>query len=233
MTIGIPTVKRIFNDKKASYLIETLHSLLDENLPEEELADILIIVFLADTEKSAREEVKEILRSNFGQYLDVNLIHVIEAPPGFYPRLTGLKQTHKDGPERMYWRSKQCMDYVFMFYYSHGLSQYYLHLEDDVAAEPNYMAQIRDFINLKGNTRWDILAFSKWGFIGKLIHNKDLRKFGRFITMFYNEMPVDWLLLLYMELQTGKNILNDKTNEYTWKKELFHHIGQQSSSLGT
>lgn len=213
--------------------METLNSLLTKNLSEEVLADVIIVVFLADTAVSAREEVKQVLRANFRKYLDMNLIHVIAAPPSFYPQLTGLKQTQNDRPERMYWRSKQSMDYVFMFYYSQGLSHYYLHLEDDVSAEPNYLQQIRDFIDLQGEKKWGILAFSKWGFIGKLIPDKDLRTFGRFIAMFYSEMPVDWLLLFYIELRGGKNLFHDEKRELVWKKELFHHVGHQSSSLGT
>jgi len=233
LTIGIPTVQRNFKNKTASYLVETLNSLLTPNLSEYDLEDLLIVVFLADTEKSAREDVKQIMKSHFGKYLDMNVIHVIAAPPSFYPQLIGLKQTLNDRPERMYWRSKQSMDYAFMFYFLDVLSKYYLHLEDDVVAEPNYMKQIRDFINLKSDTKWSILAFSHWGFIGKLIQEKDLRKFGRFIAMFYSEMPVDWLLLFYMKLEGGKHILDDKKKEFTWKTELFHHIGHQSSSLGT
>lgn len=231
LTIGIPTVQRIFKNKTVSYLTETLNSLLNNKVSDNDLADLLIVVFLADTEEAPREEVKRTLRSKFGKYLDMNLIHVIAAPASFYPQLKGLKRTLNDGQERMYWRSKQSMDYVFMFYYSQGLSQYYLHLEDDVTAEPNYMTQIRDFIARKGDTKWDVLAFSEWGFIGKLFQDKDLRKFGRFITMFYNEMPVDWILLFYMKLRGGTHILDNKN--LTWETELFHHIGHQSSSLGT
>lgn len=160
-----------------------------------------------------------------------NLISVsVELNSGMLFKKT-LTQTLKDSPERMYWRSKQSMDYAFIFHYCQGLSQYYLHLEDDVTAEPNYMRQIRDFVARQGDAKWDVLTFSGWGFIGKLFQDKDLRKFARYITMFYNEMPVDWLLYLYSELQAGQSILGDK--EHKGDSELFHHIGHQSSSLGT
>lgn len=231
LTIGIPTVQRTFKNKTQSYLVATLNSLLNNGTSEEDLKNILIVVFLADTEESARISVKQELRSNFAKYLEMNLIHVISAPASFYPRLRGLQSTLNDGPERMYWRSKQSMDYVFMFYYSQGLAQYYLHLEDDVAVKPNAMSQIRQFIDLRGDKKWDVLAFSSWGFIGKLFRDKDLRMLGRFIEKFYNEMPCDWLLYLYLQSRGGKNILDDKINSFT--TELFHHVGHQSSSLGT
>lgn len=233
LTIGIPTVQRIFNNTSAFYLVRTLNSLLNSDVADEDLSNLLIVIFLADTKASAREEVKTLLKSNFGQYFKRNLIHVIAAPPSFYPQLEGLQRTLNDGQERMYWRSKQCMDYVFMFYYCQGLSQYYLHLEDDVISKPDYMEQIRRFIDLKADTRWDVLWFSRWGFIGKLFQDKDLRNFGRFITMFYSEMPVDWLLFNYMGFRAGGRSFDDIKKEIIWKTELFHHIGRQSSSLGT
>ncbi|KAL9965418.1 hypothetical protein ACROYT_G029217, partial [Oculina patagonica] len=231
LTIGIPTVQRTFKNKTKSYLTSTINSLISNGTSKEELKNILIVVFLADTEKSARTNVKQELRSNFAKYLEMNLIHVISAPSSFYPRLKGLPSTLNDGPERMYWRSKQSMDYVFMFYYSQGLAEYYLHLEDDVAVEPNTVSQIRQFIDLRRDKKWDVLAFSSWGFIGKLFRDRDLRFFGRFIEKFYNEMPCDWLLYLYLQSRGGKSILDDKNSTYT--KELFHHVGHQSSSLGT
>ena len=230
LTIGIPTVQRFFKNKTASYLVETLNSLINGS-SEEDLKNILIVVFLADTEESARVNVMEELRSNFGKYLDMNLIHVISAPSSFYPRLKGLQLTLGDGEDRMHWRSKQVMDYVFMFYYSQGLAQYYLHLEDDVTVMPNALSQIREFIELKGDKKWGILAFSWWGFIGKLIPDNDLRLIGRYLEKFYNEMPCDWLLYIYSESQGGLSILDDKNN--TWTTNLFRHVGHQSSSLGT
>lgn len=228
LTIGIPTVQRTFENKTESYLVATLNSLITNGSSEEDLKNILIVVFLADTEESARRSVKQELRSNFGKYLDMNLIHVISAPSSFYPRLKGLKLTLGDGPERMYWRSKQAMDYVFMFYYSQGLAQYYLHLEDDLVVMPNALSQIREFIDLRAGKQWGILAFSKWGFIGKLIRDSDLRLIGRYLEKFYNEMPCDWLLNVYLR---SRGEINDKSN--SWTKELFRHVGHQSSSLGT
>lgn len=209
----------------------TLSSLIINGSSEEDLKNILIVVFLADTEESARTNVKQELRSNFGKYLEMNLIHVISAPPSYYPRLRGLQSTLGDGPDRMYWRSKQVTDYIFMLYYSQGLAQYYLHLEDDVTVEPNTLSKIREFIDLRADKQWGLLAFSSWGFIGKLFRDNDLRMIGRYLEKFYNEMPCDWLLYIYLQSRGGKNILDDKSN--TWPKELFRHVGHQSSSLGT
>ena len=231
LTIGIPTVQRTFKNKTKRYLVKTLNSLLINGSSEEDLKNILIVVFLADTQESARINVMEELRSNFGKYLDRNIIHVISAPSSFYPRLKGLQSTLGDGPDRMQWRSKQVMDYVFMLYYSQGLGHYYLQLEDDVTVMPNALSQVREFIDLKGDKNWGILAFSRWGFIGKLIRDNDLRLFGRYLEKFYNEMPCDWLLYIYLQSRGAMNIVDDKSN--TWTKELFHHVGHQSSSLGT
>ncbi|KAJ7333068.1 Alpha-1,3-mannosyl-glycoprotein 4-beta-N-acetylglucosaminyltransferase C [Desmophyllum pertusum] len=59
LTIGIPTVQRTFQNKTKSYLVETLNSLLTNSISEEDLEDILIVIFLADTEESARMNVKQ------------------------------------------------------------------------------------------------------------------------------------------------------------------------------
>ncbi|XP_022788951.1 alpha-1,3-mannosyl-glycoprotein 4-beta-N-acetylglucosaminyltransferase C-like isoform X2 [Stylophora pistillata] len=230
LAIGIPTVERTHKNKTESYLTATLNSILTSGVSGDDLKDIIIVVFLADTEESARAIVKKKLLENFGKYLEMNLIHVISAPSSFYPRLKGIPSTFGDGPDRMYWRSKQSMDYVFMFYYSHGLANYYLHLEDDVRTEPNALSHIRKFIDQRGSDKWEVLSFSKWGFIGMLFHDDNLRLFGRYLEKFYSEMPCDWLLYNYYTSRGGKAIFRDKN---VYEKALFHHIGHQSSSLGT
>ena len=62
-------------------------------------------------------------------------------------------------------------DYVALFYFSIGLSYYYLQLEDDVQCAAGFVAHIRDFIDKKQRNRhavWAMLEFSELGFIGKL-----------------------------------------------------------------
>ena len=205
----------------------TLRSLLSNGVDENDLEDILIVIFLADTEKSAREKVKQELVSNFDKFIKINVIHVISAPSSFYPRLEGLPRTFSDSQERMYWRSKQTMDYVFMFQYSHGLAEYYMQLEDDVRAEPDYRAQIRSLVDNMHNSKWAALRFSLWGFIGKLFRDDDLPNIARFMETFYNDIPCDWLLMSYTNFCGEIDV-----DAASWK-EIFHHIGSQSSSLGT
>ena len=59
-------------------------------------------------------------------------MQILQVSPSAYPPLTNLKRNYNDAPERVYWRSKQVVDFAFMFYYGKDLAQYYLQIEDDV-----------------------------------------------------------------------------------------------------
>lgn len=227
LTVGIPTVERKYQNKTESYLTATLDSLLTKLSPEDR-QHVLFVVLLADTDKAARELVKRTLREKFEHYLDQNLIHVIAPPPSYYPQLQGLPRTMGDSQVRMNWRSKQTMDYVFLLHYCEGMSQYYMQLEDDVLVEANYVDEIRGFIDSRTDEKWAYLQFCTFGFIGKVFRNEDLRNFGRYLRLFYNDIPCDWLLFYYNTLH---GIAKD--SGFYKGKELFVHIGHQSSSLGT
>jgi len=69
--------------------------------------------------------------------------------------------------ERVRWRAKQVSDYVALFSFAAGQSQFYLHLEDDVRCAPGFVADVRRFVRQQ-NSVWAMLEFSELGFIGKL-----------------------------------------------------------------
>ena len=227
LSVGIPTVQRTYKNVSESYLNETLNSLLTQ-LPPEEHQHVLFVILLADTDEGSRAKVRRSLEENFDWYIAQNMIHVISAPASFYPQLHGLPKTLHDGEERMYWRAKQTMDYVFLIHYCEGLAQYYMQLEDDVLIKPNYMQAIRELIDETVDLDWPYLQFTPWGFIGKVVRSENLTRLGRFLRMFYYEMPCDWLLYMTREFY---NIRQEDT--FFTSEELFTHIGHQSSSLGT
>ena len=225
LAVGIPTVIRTYKNQSASYIEKTLGSLI-ENIDIQDRGTIRFIVFLSDAAKKSRDRIKAILRRSFHNEIEEGIIQVIEAPDTFYPQLVGLKRTFGDSQERMYWRSKQTMDYVFLFRYAHELSQYYLQMEDDVTTVANYSSAIKEFVEAKEGKPWVILEFSVWGFIGKLFRNSSLIHFARYLQLFYSEVPCDWLLASYMRHM-------GQPQDALRLPELFHHIGSQSSSLGT
>lgn len=128
----------------------------------------------------------------------------------------------------MSFRSKQNLDYSFLIHYSAGLGQYYLQLEDDVSSAKNFLSSIKRHVEQQEakKTTWAMLEFSALGFIGKLYRSAHLPLLARFLFLFYQEMPCDWLMSHFRELLTqNKPIL--------LKPSLFQHMGTFSSFQGT
>jgi hypothetical protein len=70
--------------------------------------------------------------------VEQGLFEVISAPNYYFP--TNLNQTtptFNDSAERMYWRTKQNLDFAYMMIYArlaHPNSNFYIQLEDDILA---------------------------------------------------------------------------------------------------
>ena len=229
LTIGLPTIERIYNNVTVSYLEQTLDSLI-EGLSLAQLQEVHIVIFLADIKEQARKKAKKILVLKYQHYIDINFISVIEAPREFYPRLKGLVRTFGDSQERMFWRSKQNIDYAFLFNYCQGLSHYYLQIEDDVKTSKNFLSTIKHCMELYNNenSKWVFIQTSVWGFIGKLFKNEELDYFARMLRIYYSEKPCDWLL------QDFPRWRGDRARTHARIcGNIFEHIGNQSSKLGT
>ena len=225
--IGLPTVERLYQNKTASYLTQTLSQLI-EHIHPEDAGKVVVVVYLADELESKRMKVLQEVQTNFGKYLESGVVHVISAVERFYPQLKNLPETLGDGQTRMYWRSKQSIDYVYLLRYSKDLADYYMQMEDDVSCEVNYTKYIRDFMEEKRNDPWVSLSFTGWGFIGKLFRREEVASFADYLALLYNESPCDWLYNNYLEMK-GR----PQGYQMTRNPPLFHHIGHQSSSLGT
>ncbi|XP_072223372.1 alpha-1,3-mannosyl-glycoprotein 4-beta-N-acetylglucosaminyltransferase C-like [Leuresthes tenuis] len=223
LTVGISSVKR----QKGSYLVSTLQSLFFQSSPEER-SSMVVVVLLADFNVSWRIATVEEIKTVFAVELEQGQLAVIHVSEDWYPPRTGLKRNYNDAPERVTFRSKQNLDYSFLIHYSAGLGQYYLQLEDDVLSAKNFLTVIRRRIeeqNQKKST-WAVLEFSALGYIGKLYKAAQLPLLARFLFLFYQEMPCDWLMSHFRELMTQpKTIL--------FKPSLFQHMGTFSSFQGT
>ena len=182
----------------------------------------------------------ELIKDNFDRELREGLINIIGIPKRFYLPLRNIPTTYNNSEERVYWRSKQCLDYVFMFDYVYNQSKYYMHIEDDVIAKREYYEVVKHIISFSNIEReftvpwnqsraisrelWVVKNFYLSGFIGCLIPTAYLKTMAVFIKVLYYEVPVD---LLYPELI---ELMKIKTHQH---ESLFTHIGFQSSSLGT
>ena len=168
-------------------------------------------------------QVKAKLKASFSRQIDAGMLLVIEAPSAFYPQLTKLKRNFNDDPNRVYWRSKQCVDFSFIFSFAHNISRFYLHLEDDVITKHGYVTTIKETAKQMGTSAFEI-EFSVLGFIAKMFRSSSLLDMAAFHLFNYEEMPVDMLQPVYNAL-----ISPLKHEPLTHYPSLFQHKGKSSS----
>ncbi|XP_033112862.1 alpha-1,3-mannosyl-glycoprotein 4-beta-N-acetylglucosaminyltransferase C-like [Anneissia japonica] len=217
LTIGIPTIHR----EKGFYILETLQSIID-NTSEEDKKMIIIVVFTADFNATYNQEVSQQIGKRFYNFVDSGLIRVIQAPNGYYPTFQNLKHNYGDSEKRVIWRTKQVLDYAFLYQYCYNLTDYYMQLEDDVRASPKFVQSIQEYIVLNMNENWSTLEFSELGFIGKVFRSTDLKRFMDFVLIFFQDQPIDYLLKYF-------NVLNGQKKTLLRVPSLFQHVGTFSS----
>uniref|UniRef100_A0AAV2M0V8 MGAT4 conserved region domain-containing protein n=1 Tax=Knipowitschia caucasica TaxID=637954 RepID=A0AAV2M0V8_KNICA len=191
LVVGLSSVRR----KKEMYLKSTLQSIFSQS-SEEERAQMVVVVLLADFDWSWRQLVTEELQTSFYKELRQGQLLLIHVPQEQYPPLTGLKRNYNDAADRVSFRSKQNVDYSFLIHFCSSLGQFYLQLEDDVYCAKHFLSNIRQHIKEQNakKTNWAMLEFSNLGFIGKLYKSTDLPILAQFLFLFYQEMPCDWLM---------------------------------------
>ncbi|KAL4641729.1 alpha-1,3-mannosyl-glycoprotein 4-beta-N-acetylglucosaminyltransferase B-like isoform X2 [Arapaima gigas] len=234
LVLGIPTVKR----EKQSYLLNTLKSLF-YGLSSEELADIVVIVFVAEVDTAYVEDVADSIKTNFPNEVKSGVLEVVSASPHFYPSFSSLKETFGDSKERVKWRTKQNLDYSFLMLYAWPKGSYYVQLEDDIVAKAGYLQTMKTFLRQQIFKDWLILEFSQLGFIGKMFRTSDLPMLVEFILMFYKDKPIDWLLdhILWVKAcHPEKNSVHCNREKEVlkrrYKPSLFQHVGLHSSLRG-
>ncbi|XP_077602395.1 alpha-1,3-mannosyl-glycoprotein 4-beta-N-acetylglucosaminyltransferase B isoform X3 [Crocuta crocuta] len=189
VVMGIPSVRREVH----SYLTDTLHSLISELSPQEK-EDSVIVVLIAETDPQYTSVVTENIKALFPTEIHSGLLEVISPSPHFYPDFSRLRESFGDPKERVRWRTKQNLDYCFLMMYAQSKGIYYVQLEDDIVAKPNYLSTMKNFALQQPSEDWMILEFSQLGFIGKMFKSLDLSLIVEFILMFYRDKPIDWLL---------------------------------------
>nr|XP_013799518.1 PREDICTED: alpha-1,3-mannosyl-glycoprotein 4-beta-N-acetylglucosaminyltransferase C-like [Apteryx mantelli mantelli] len=221
LAVGLASVRR----PRGYYLQATLQSIFEQST-EEELQEMVVVVHLADTDPGWNAQVAADIAHRFTHHLLLGQLLLIHAPHEFYPTLDGLKRNYNDPEERVRFRSKQNVDYAFLLAFAANLSTYYLMIEDDVQCSKSFLTAIRKALASWEGSNWVTLEFSKLGYIGKLYHSSDLPRLARFLLLFYQEMPCDWLLSHFRLLLTQKDVIR-------FKPSLFQHMGFYSSFQGT
>lgn len=218
ITIGIPSVRRPNTNKM--YIFETIDSLINKT-KETERAEINIVIYMCDTNKTYNSIVSQDIYSRYQEYCDRGFIQIIQGSADIYPDLSKVKQTFNDPAPRIKWRAKQNIDFAFLTLYSRNLSSYYMQLEDDVITASDYVSDIQKFIYGQRKP-WFLLEFTNLGFIGKLFHSEDLDRVAFYLLSFYDRMPCDLLLGHIRKLMGQDKPIHSK-------KSLFQHIGKFSS----
>ncbi|VDM40687.1 unnamed protein product [Toxocara canis] len=237
IVIGVPTVAR----DKQSYLLPTLQSLAF-GLSAAQQQNTLIVIMIGSLEGGDTTAVREqisLIEADFQEYLSSGLFRVIVPPRDWYPEdLNSLEPNLGDSPQRMFWRTKQNLDYMFLMLYCRKLGEYYLQVEDDVLAKSDYMAKIESVITEKGHGKWFTVDFASLGFIGKLFHAKDLVYLIHYIALLYRYRPVDWILDTVFIDRYCPPFEKPKNCSKMWKNyrlvsvTLFQHVGVHSSLGG-
>ncbi|XP_056455293.1 alpha-1,3-mannosyl-glycoprotein 4-beta-N-acetylglucosaminyltransferase C-like [Gadus chalcogrammus] len=220
LTIGLSSVKR----RKGNYLIETIKSIFDQS-SYEELQQMVVVVHLADFDLAWCDHLVQEISRRFAHHILAGRLLVIQAPEEYYPPLDGLKRNFNDPDDRVRFRSKQNVDYAFLLNFCTELSDFYMMLEDDVRCSRNFLTSLKKVISSREGSYWVMLEFSKLGYIGKLYRSGDLPRLARFLLLFYQEMPCDWLLLHFRGLLAQKDVIR-------FRPSLFQHMGYYSSYNG-
>lgn len=98
------------------------------------------------------------------------LLEIIAPSPGYYPDLKKLRLTLGDSEDRVRWRSKQNLDFAFLMMYCQPKGSFYVQLEDDLVARPQYQTLMKQTVlqRIADGQEWFILDFGGLGFIGKI-----------------------------------------------------------------
>lgn len=234
MVMGVPTVRR----EKQTYLISTLRSLLNGLTPAQR-GDVLIIVFVAETDSDYVSSIADIISENFSREVRSGLLEVISPSKYYYPNFTSLKETLGDSKDRVRWRTKQNLDFSFLMLYAQDKGTYYVQLEDDVIAKADYLSSMKSFAMQQASKEWLYLEFSQLGFIGKMFRTRDLLMIAEFFLMFQRDKPIDWLLdhILWVKVCSPERDAKDCEEQkaslrHRYKPSLFQHVGLHSSLSG-
>ncbi|PWA18582.1 hypothetical protein CCH79_00005507 [Gambusia affinis] len=241
IVMGVPSVKREVH----SYLTDTLSSLMSELSPAEK-DDCVIVVLIAEADQQYASGVAESLKRLFPTEIQSGLLEVVSPSLHFYPDFSKLRESFGDPKERVRWRTKQNLDYCFLMMYAQTKGTYYVQLEDDIVARPNYFTTMKNFALQQPSEEWMILEFSQLGFIGeftaasgKMFKSLDLSLIVEFMLMFYKDKPIDWLLdhIMWVKVcnpeKDAKHCDRQKANlRIRFKPSLFQHVGTHSSLAG-
>ena len=176
--------------------------------------------------------------------MESGLLEIVSPRPEYYPDLANMSkalEANEPNRPRFIWRTKQCLDFIYLMSYARVRGRFYIQLEDDIIAKKNFVSSMRDFAKRTTNSgkKWFILEFCQLGFIGKMFKVEDLPLLIQHIAMFYLLKPVDWLLWSLLKAMVCNPDMSAFKCEMAVKRvriqswtSLFQHAGYRSSLKG-
>eukprot|EP01111_Echinosteliopsis_oligospora_P005973 TRINITY_DN1980_c1_g1_i1.p1 TRINITY_DN1980_c1_g1~~TRINITY_DN1980_c1_g1_i1.p1 ORF type:complete len:380 (-),score=93.67 TRINITY_DN1980_c1_g1_i1:61-1200(-) len=222
MTIGIATIRRAMNDDDDSLdqstLIKTLSSLFS-HLQENDEKLIRIFVFNLQNPPEKHEQFYK-AQSIFASYVHDNIISFVV--PSADDSLTELLNedkveiTHGDAIDRVLWRSKENLDFCFIYSFCARFAPYVLFMEDDVLASNKFVPRILDHLSkpplISNPNHWKYFSLYTPNRVedrrpvssfacctqSVVLQSKDADEITTYIKQRYAKDPIDWLFNKYL-----------------------------------
>ncbi|CAG5104738.1 Oidioi.mRNA.OKI2018_I69.chr1.g1495.t1.cds [Oikopleura dioica] len=234
--VGIPTVKRAAE----SYLRDTLTSIKNDlrTFKDSETFKISIVLFVGKSDKNYFDELVEEYQDDLSDDFAI-----LMAPDDYYHKylVKPISPTFGDSMERMFWRTMQALDYIFLWESAIDFPLY-LQLEDDVLVSPGFFHFISGHLKSLENRRdWFSLEFSPLGFIGKMFNKESLQALTQYSKLFFDVKPIDWIYWSYIRMKVCSPEWDKDRCERELRKivipcssriPLLRHIGSISSLDG-
>lgn len=262
LIIGIPTVYRTSGQTGTIYLIDTIQQLF-EKIAESDYEKILISVFVSEPHPEYIQIIKQDLIHNFEKFLNAEVLEIIIPNQAAYPDHKHIISetdrldftTFNDEKDRQIWRTKQNLDYIYMWSSVLNINfKYFLQLEDDLKILQtdlyNKILKQIDFFNRritstyqKNIDSWYMIDFINVGFIGKMFTRFHLNNLMFYTSLGYKIKPCDWLCFEYVQSSVCSPEMDQKTCNTEMSKvkyvvpgsknsKLFEHIGKYSTLEG-
>lgn len=224
ITIIIPSVYR----KEKNYINETLSELYKQKQSNTKLHIFIHIgdyqhnkeYEFSNSNSNSKNDISFYIDDKFKRNSDVNILKTFKDEYG------DLLKTfsYDDGKNRMFWRSKQNLDYYFAIKktLSKTNNNYILFLEDDQKAIANWDNEIFKNINvMEKNQNICHTKMSPLGMCAYLYNRNHMDDFANYMKEEYNKDPCDWLIKDFVEKNSLEIIHSPKY--------VFQHEGEVSS----
>ncbi|OQV23448.1 putative Alpha-1,3-mannosyl-glycoprotein 4-beta-N-acetylglucosaminyltransferase B [Hypsibius exemplaris] len=206
LVVGLPTVLRPVKQ----YVKSTLKRLLRDLKPMDRNSTV-ILVFLADTDQTATQQLLSLFFQNFQSEIESGLIELLVPNRRFYKIMESepCYGSIKDQAFRLdktpcqddylRWRNKQNFDYSYLMAYGSQLGEFYLQMEDDMMCGSELFPKVFGAITSFSIRPFVFAEVTGRGFRGKMFRSNDTFHLSQYLLRRFDAMPCDWLYPIFAE----------------------------------